>query len=217
MNRKDAVLNLLSLASGGIDALSYFAFHVFTSAMTGNTVLFGLALGEGDVTEAVGALLAFAGYVAGVASATPLGVSKADEKNKRPLRHALLVETVAIAAFAALWAARVEKPVPALLAHGLTLLAGIGMGVQSATARKLHEPGVNTVVFTSTLTAIVSALTDIVFGRAPRRVQPQTWRQLAAFLVYLAGAGIGGALALHDATLAAVPPFACVFLALLFV
>lgn len=215
MRRQDAVLGLLSLAAGGIDALSYFALGVFTSAMSGNTILFGLAIAEGDLDEAASSLLAFAGYALGVAAATPLGVSKADEKDARPRRRALLIEAALLAAFAALWAARVEKPVPSLLQHGLIVLAGAGMGLQSAAARKLNAPGINTVVFTSTLTAIVGALTDAVFGKAPQRIQPDTWRQITAFVLYLVSAAGVGALALHDATFAAVPPVACVVLALL--
>ncbi len=215
MRRQDLILGVLSVTAGGIDALSFFALGAFTSAMSGNTILFGLALAQGKLTAASGSLLAFAGYVLGVALATPLGVPAPHPEPARALRRPLLVEALLLAAFAALWAARVEIPVPLALQHGLLLLAGTAMGLQSAGARKLNVPGITTVVFTSTLTAIVGALTEAAFGRKPRRVQPETQRQIAAFLLYLGGAACMGWLALRDVTLAAAPPFACVLLALL--
>lgn len=211
MTRQDAVLGLLSLAAGGIDVLSYLALGVFTSAMSGNTILLGLALGEGNLVAAASSLLAFAGYVLGVAAATPLGSSEAGQENGR----VLLVEAMLLGVFAALWGAHAGAPMPPALQRGLIVLAGAGMGLQSAAARKLNVPGINTVVFTSTLTAIVGALADAGFGRVPRRIQTRTWRQIGAFVLYLASAAGIGAFGLHDAPLAALPPFACVLMALL--
>jgi hypothetical protein len=89
------------------------------------------------------------------------------------------------------------------------------MGLQSVTARRLDVPGVNTVVFTSTLTAIIGALADAAQYRASRPIRPETWRQIAAFLLYLGGAAGIGWLALQDITLAALPPFGCVLVAVL--
>jgi uncharacterized membrane protein YoaK (UPF0700 family) len=214
LRRQDGVLGLLSITAGGIDALSFFALGAFTSAMSGNTILFGLALAQGRLRAASSSLLAFAGYVLGVALATPLGVSASSSEPARVLRRALLVEAALLAAFVALWAARVELPVRPTLQHGLLLLAGTAMGLQSAAARKINAPGVNTVVFTSTLTAIVGALADAAWHRAPRQIRPETRRQIAAFVLYLTGAAIMGWLALQDVTLAALPPFACVLLTL---
>ena len=217
MRRQDAILVLLSVAAGGIDALSFYALGAFTSAMSGNTILLGLALGQGKVKAASSSLFAFAGYILGVAAATPLGVSAPHAEPLRVLRRALLVEAALLVAFAALWAAGVELPVPETLQRGLLVLAGTAMGLQSVTARKLDAPGVNTVVFTSTLTAIVGALADAARYRARRPIRPETWRQVAAFLLYLAGAACMGWLALQDITLAALAPFGCVLAAVLLV
>jgi uncharacterized membrane protein YoaK (UPF0700 family) len=214
---QDAILVLLSVAAGGIDALSFFALGAFTSAMSGNTILLGLALAQGKIRAASSSLFAFAGYVLGVAAATPFGVSAPHAEPARVLRRALLVEAALLVAFAALWAAGVELPVPETLQRGLLVLAGTAMGLQSATARKLNAPGVNTVVFTSTLTAIMGALSDAAWYREARRIRPETWRQIAAFLFYLGGAAGIGLLALQDITLAALPPFGCVLAAVLLV
>ncbi len=211
--RQDGILVLLSITAGGIDALSFYALGTFTSAMSGNTILFGLALGQGKIRAASSSLFAFAGYILGVMAATPLGLSAPHAEPARVLGRALLVEAALLVAFAALWAAGVEIPVPETLQHGLLVLAGTAMGLQSVAARKLDAPGVNTVVFTSTLTAIMGALSDAAWYRAPSRIRPETWRQIAAFLFYLAGAAAMGGLALGDVTLAATPPFACVLVA----
>jgi uncharacterized membrane protein YoaK (UPF0700 family) len=47
--RHDLTLALLAFASGTTDVLSFLALSgVFTSAMTGNTALLGLAAGQGQ-------------------------------------------------------------------------------------------------------------------------------------------------------------------------
>lgn len=47
ITERDAMLVLLSLAAGCVDAVSYLGLnHVFTANMTGNTVLLGIALGQ---------------------------------------------------------------------------------------------------------------------------------------------------------------------------
>jgi uncharacterized membrane protein YoaK (UPF0700 family) len=66
----DVGLALLGFASGSMDALAFFNLgEVFPSAMTGNTALLGLALGQGDVIAASRPFIAFAGFLAGAAAA----------------------------------------------------------------------------------------------------------------------------------------------------
>ena len=67
----DVGLALLSFASGSMDALAFFKLsEVFPSAMTGNTALLGLALGQGHLTQASRPFIAFAGFLAGAALAS---------------------------------------------------------------------------------------------------------------------------------------------------
>ncbi len=217
MRQQNIVLGLLSAVAGGMDAMSFLAFGVFTSAMSGNAILFGLALGQGKLVAASGSLLAFAGYVVGVAAATPLGLSAAPPSGSGALRRTLIAEMVLLAAFTALWPAHLDAARLPTIQRALILLAGAAMGLQAAVARQANAPGITTVVFTSTLTAAVTALTNAAFGRIPRHIQPQTWRQIVMFLLYLASAAGMGALASQAPALAAVPPFACVALALVLV
>jgi len=54
-----------------MDALAFFNLgEVFPSAMTSNTALLGLALGQGDVIAASRPFIAFAGFLAGAAAAS---------------------------------------------------------------------------------------------------------------------------------------------------
>ena len=56
----DVGLALLGFASGSMDALAFFNLgEVFPSAMTGNTALLGLALGQGHVIAASRPFVAF--------------------------------------------------------------------------------------------------------------------------------------------------------------
>src|SRR5437660_11648422 len=66
-------LALLSFASGATDVLAFIKLgHLFTSAMTGNTALLAIALGQGHVAAAGRSLTALLGFALGLALA-PVG------------------------------------------------------------------------------------------------------------------------------------------------
>src|SRR5499426_3267290 len=68
---KSVLVLLLTGAAGYVDAISYLALgRVFTANMTGNTVLLGLALVQGDADGAGRALLALGGFLTGGAIGT---------------------------------------------------------------------------------------------------------------------------------------------------
>lgn len=207
--RRDAAVGLLSLAAGGTDALSLLALGVFTSAMSGNAILLGIALGQGSLSGASRSALAFGGYAAGVAVASAMGSRT---------RLVLLAEAVLLGTFAGLWPVQVHViRFPIALSPGflpvLTAVAGAAMGMQAQAARRMNAHGINTVVFTSTFTDIVGTLTASALGRTARRLTPRTIRQIGAFVLYIAGAAGLDALALHDLPLAPLATFACVLLA----
>jgi uncharacterized membrane protein YoaK (UPF0700 family) len=58
---------VLAFTSGFIDVISFLGFNVFASVMTANTVLLGLAIGSGNIINALGSVLALVGYIGGVA------------------------------------------------------------------------------------------------------------------------------------------------------
>ena len=64
---RDAMLLILTWAAGAVDAVSYLGLgHVFTAMMTGNTVLLGLALAQGELLAAGRSILALLGFALGV-------------------------------------------------------------------------------------------------------------------------------------------------------
>src|SRR5215211_3780977 len=101
---RNAMLVLLSVAAGGVDAVSYLGLgHIFTANMTGNTVLLGLSLGQAHWQTALRSGVALLGFIIGVAVGTVIASGDRQE------RHAvwpimvtvtLAVELAFIAAFA---------------------------------------------------------------------------------------------------------------------
>src|SRR5215211_435816 len=100
--RRSIGIGLLSFTAGSMDAIAFLALgDVFTSAMTGNTVLLGLAIGQGQVSAALHSLAAFLGYALGVALAVlPL------RRPARGIEHTVFLEALVLAGFAGVWAVR---------------------------------------------------------------------------------------------------------------
>src|SRR5262249_37245042 len=74
---RDSLVVLLTLTTGAVDAASFLALGtVFSSVITGNLVLLGVAAGTGRAELAVHSGVAMAGYVAGVAAGAPLAARR---------------------------------------------------------------------------------------------------------------------------------------------
>ena len=206
--RRSTVLLLLCVTSGAIDAISFLRFNVFTSAMSGNTVLLGIAIGQRALQPAINSGTAFVGYFCGVALATRVRSLKNPGGNH--LLSLLGLEVLFVAGFAALSVAHVSSAVT------IIVLAGIGMGIQAVTARALNASGIITVVFTATLTSIAEALSGLLFHRPLQRLPGDAWRQIASFICYLGGASLGALFSLFGPA-AAVLPLASVLAAFVIV
>src|SRR5258708_9863403 len=180
-------LALLSFAAGSMDAIAFLTLgDVFTSAMTGNTILLGIALGQGRMSAASHSIAAFIGYVAGVAGAAlPLRTPA------RGIERTLVLEMLFLAAFAGLWTA-CRGPVRSTSVYGLIVLSAIAMGLQAAVGRVIRIPGIPTTVITSTLTAIITALAERVLARERPVFTALTRQQIGTFLVYLTSAVVTG-------------------------
>jgi uncharacterized membrane protein YoaK (UPF0700 family) len=152
-------LALLSFVAGSMDAIAFLTLgDVFTSAMSGNSILLGLALGQGRMSAASRSIAAFIGYVLGVAGAAlPLRTPT------RGIRRTLVLETLFLAAFAGLWTVSAGSVHPTAI-YGLIIPSAIAMGLQGAVGRSIRITGIPTIVITSTLTAIVVALAERVLN-----------------------------------------------------
>jgi uncharacterized membrane protein YoaK (UPF0700 family) len=201
----DVGLALLGFASGSMDALAFFNLgEVFPSAMTGNTALLGLALGQGHVIAASRPFVAFAGFLAGAtAAAVSVELWLRELPAPRAVCWLLALEACLLGAFALAWQF-IDEPIAGVELYGLIVVASSGMGIQSVAARLVGRSGITTVVFTSTLTSIVTSATEAML-LPPRRLPFATKRQIGMFLIYGVGAAICGLLTSHGASIALLP------------
>ena len=192
---------LLTVGTGATDVASFTRLgNIFASVMTGNLVVLGLAIGRRSGILAAHTLIAFAGYMTGVAAGArvvPEGRAPGAGWHRR-LPAALLVELVLLAGFTAGWEVTGATPRGGTQL-GLLAVAAAAMGTQSAAVRSFAG-GVSTTYLTGTLTGVVAAL--VTPGR-PARVE---WRQ-AALLAAVAVGATAGALVIRyaPAALPAIP------------
>jgi uncharacterized membrane protein YoaK (UPF0700 family) len=212
----DIGLALLALGAGSMDALGFFALGgALPSAMTGNTALLGLALGQGHLAAAGRPFAAGLGFVLGAGlAAVLLHLDLAQLPVRRGVTWLLGVEAVLLIAFVIAWQF-VDRRVADLPLYVLILLGAAAMGVQSVAARQDDRPGISTVVFTSTLTALVIAATHALLG-TPHRLGFVAKRQAFMFGAYALGALAGGFLTLQAIGVIPFLPLLASLAALLF-
>ena len=207
---RDAMLVMLSLAAGCVDAVGYLGLgQIFVANMTGNTVLLGLALGLAQGQAALRALVALTGFIVGVAAgAAIVGPGRERPAWSPSVTAALALELVVLAAFAVGWFLADAEPA-GLAVYPLIALPSLAMGVQSAAVRRLGIPGVATTYITGTLTdltegaiarlrpALYAAVSD---GDRSGQTRPSARGLLLpadVWLAYGAGAVIVGVMAVR--------------------
>lgn len=149
----DIMLVLLSCVAGSVDVMSYYRLgHVFTANMTGNTIMLGLAIGQGKVASSLHSLAALAGFFTGAL----IGASIIENTKKGWSYYVTLsvfAESLIILLLVLIWFKE-----PQVLSNDVRyvsiFLAAIAMGIQSATIRYLNIPGVVTTFITGTITTI---------------------------------------------------------------
>ncbi|MCK9189408.1 YoaK family protein [Acidithiobacillus sp.] len=206
LGKPDRSMHLLSATSGAADIVAFLKLNmVFTSAMTGNLALFGIAVGQGHLLSATHSLAALLGFISGVAIAALW--------KERPfeLRWILGLEVVFLVLYALCWL-RWGFPPDGIPLYALILFSATSMGMQSVAARLINVAGVPSVVFTNTLTSIV-----LVFIQSIHKHRPLPFalrQQMAALLAYLGGAVVFAFLLMIRPVLAMTLPAILVALAL---
>jgi len=224
---RESMLLVLTLAAASVDAISYLGLgHVFTAMMTGNTVLLGLALAQGEVLAAVRSILALIGFAIG-AFVGAIIVERESYPPEWPaaVTAALAFETIILAIFAANFT--LFDGIRGGMIYLLIILSALAMGVQSAAVRRLGVPGIATTYITGTLTSLMVDLLGWLRSIAARlpvsktaersEVKRKPWDQRVGLLagvvtLYCLGALIGGVLQLYSASLAPLFPLGAVML-----
>jgi uncharacterized membrane protein YoaK (UPF0700 family) len=201
----------LAVASGSLDVIVFLTLGgVFASAMTGNTALLGIAISDGDWVSAARPAIALIGFMIGTATASVASHPNATmARQSATLRGLVLFEASCLVVFAMIRQLSVD-----LTPNMLILLCSFSMGIQGIAAKMVGSPGVNTIVFTSTVVEIASSVTNILLGRQDRpQARSDTIRQILGFAAYGAGALIAGLLAWSKFFLLAWLPVTAVLLA----
>jgi uncharacterized membrane protein YoaK (UPF0700 family) len=183
---RDLLVVVLTLTTGTLDAVSYLRLgKVFSSVITGNLALLGVAAGHRDAMLALNGGLALAGYGCGVLAG---GAFAGLPERAQPVWHVrvtitLAVELAVLAGFSGWWLADGGHPSGGSR-HALLLLAAAAMGMQSTAVRRLGQ--MSTTYLTSTLTGILAAL-------AIRR-WPAAWQRSTGILIAAVIGAASGAL-----------------------
>jgi uncharacterized membrane protein YoaK (UPF0700 family) len=210
------MLLILTWAAGTVDALSYLGLgRVFTAMMTGNTVMLGLSLAEGELLAALRSILALVGFAVGVTLGALVVERDAVESEwPQEVTAGLWVEVFVLALFCGLWILTGPAPGPHSV-HALIILLGMSMGLQAAAVRRLGVPGIATTYLTGTITTLFVDVVGWRRGGAPQGDGETKWEQrvgllTAVFVVYAFGAFSGGLLQARFPVLASVAPLAAV-------
>ena len=186
---RDRAVVALAMVSGATDAIGFLALgSAFTSVMTGNMVLVGVAVGTGDASAVGLVLTAIAAYVVGVGLGTRVAGQPRDDDATWPpaVTRALLVELALVTAYGVAWWSLGSAPAEHWFAPLLALNAA-ALGVQSSAILRFGVSGLSTTYLTGTLTTLVVRLAS---GR-PLHTVGHPARILVALV---SGAGAGAAL-----------------------
>lgn len=201
---RDLLLIALAATSGYVDAVSYLGLSaVFTSNMTGNTVLLGLAIAQRHGMAAARSAVAVAGFFAGAALGTLVLGRDRPVVWPRVVTVVFVVEVAALIALIALgFGVGAGARGDSAMLYPLIALAAVAMGLQSVAVRALDVSGVTTTYITGTYTSLASGVAKRLRRAAdppPPRVRPPHGQGLQAVVVvvYVLAAIAGGFAEIH--------------------
>jgi uncharacterized membrane protein YoaK (UPF0700 family) len=181
---RDGLVVTLAMTAGAVNAVTFVRLgKVFSSVITGNLALLGVAAGQRQGSLAENGSLALAGYAAGVLAGALVGRAVSSDQRIWPRQATvtLAAELLVLAGFSAGWLAADGRPAGSAQ---LTLLAvaAAAMGMQSAAVRRLGP--LSSTYLTSALTSILEAI--------PIGSLPASWqRSVSALGALVVGAAIG--------------------------
>ena len=188
----------LTFASGAMDVASFTRLGgVFTSVMTGNIVLGGLAVAQRSLSLASHTAVSIAGYIVGVAVApgSPTASRRRDPRTSEGrasvlpahVNWALFAELILLAGLTVGWEITGARPA-GWAQFCLLAVAAAAMGMQASAVNEMGLTNVSTTFLTGTLTALVSSLVS------PGQDTPHGPRRFGVLIGLAAGAGLCGLL-----------------------
>ncbi|WP_310189584.1 YoaK family protein [Bacillus sp. 3255] len=184
---------VLCLIAGIVDVIGYLGLgHVFTANMTGNLVLIGIAIGQAKPLAVLRSILAFIGFIAGIALATVIVKrDREDQLWSRGATIALGIEGLLLFIAALLsYAGDSDRYL-----YILILLLSVGMGMQTTVARHLKVAGISTTVLTNNLANVIED--TIAHFRGVTPFTADAWLRTWAVAIYCLGAVITAILEPH--------------------
>jgi uncharacterized membrane protein YoaK (UPF0700 family) len=200
---RDALVVILAVGSGAANITAFLVLgKVFSSVITGNLLLLGLAAASTQPRLALRSGLALVGYSAGVLIGVPIAVRGRHQIWPPAVTAALCAELCVLFGFEAGWEAGRQRPGWQVV---LLVLLGVAMGVQSAAVRRLGD--MSATYLTGTLTGVLAGL---ITGNRPAGL----WRDVSALVAVVTGA-CAGAVLIHVApgwlpALTLLPPIAVI-------
>lgn len=190
--RRDLAVVALAMVSGATDALGFLALgSAFTSVMTGNMVLVGIAVGTGDAS-AIGIVgTAIVSYIVGAGVGARIAGQPEGHDGLWPeaITRALLVELGLVTVFAVAWWSLGSEPPEGWFAPLLALNAA-ALGIQSSAIMRFGVSGLSTTYLTGTLTTLVVRL-------ASGQQLGTLWQPARILVALVAGAAVSATLVEH--------------------
>jgi uncharacterized membrane protein YoaK (UPF0700 family) len=193
------ILLLTAFAAGSVDVVSFASLGgVFASAMTGNFALLAYYVAQSDSQAAMGSVVALTGFVGGCA----FGVLQRRSRDQAQALNLLLASEVALLLFFALYALWTPPAQHAPSNHLQILLLAVAMGLQAVIGQTIS---LTTIVFTTTLTKLVSAVADSIY-QGSRLGLKDVKIQSSVVVSYLFGALVSGTLIVHKVNAVVILP-----------
>jgi uncharacterized membrane protein YoaK (UPF0700 family) len=187
---RDTLVVLLTLTTGAVDAATFLGLGtVFSSVITGNMVLLGIAAGTGRATLALHSGVALVGYSAGVMLGAPFASRRGGSPPAWPrgVTITLALEVVVLAGFAIGWEITGMHPSSSVQVLLVIVLAA-AMGMQSTAVRQLGQ---------MSSTYLTSTLTGLLAGLATRTKVDGAWRSVGVLVAIVIGAVFGSLVIKH--------------------
>jgi uncharacterized membrane protein YoaK (UPF0700 family) len=198
---RDVLLVALTVASGAVDAISYFGLgKIFSAFMTGNMVFLGFSIAKIGGPDAIPVIFALSMFTAGSYLGLRFAMRRSGESGVWPPAVTVVFVLVAIAeaCFLIVWLTTAGHP-SAGLRDALIALFSLAMGLQTAAVRSLGVQGIFTTAGTFTLVAFAGTF-------AGSRSRDEMPRLIGVLVGLVAGAVAGGLLFLHARSYAPVLP-----------